>query len=237
VRGLFPGAVIERRRGDCVGISGLMLCLGERLGLPLRGVLARGHFFVRYEADGLVRNIETLRRGIERDDEFYRKWFGAARGGAAAGFQEPAPEAREGPCAATSERAAYMRSLETRGALAVFVFNCAGAYRDAGRTREAEALFLKATSLLPGFPQAHLNVGVLRCRRGEIGPALRSFRRALELDPALEQAHRNLSLVYRELGEEGLALRHERLYERARAARRAREAERPRLLAPGDAVR
>ena len=49
--------------------------IGERLGMPLYGVVVPGHFFVRYD-DGKTRfNIETTSKGNCADDEHYRVNF------------------------------------------------------------------------------------------------------------------------------------------------------------------
>jgi len=43
---LLP-SVLANHRGNCLGLGALMLGVGERLGLPLDGVMVPGHFFVR----------------------------------------------------------------------------------------------------------------------------------------------------------------------------------------------
>jgi len=80
---LFP-FVLSRRRGHCVGLSTVYLALGYRVGLPLFGVSVPGHFFVRWDGEGLRRNVETTARGLAHDD---RAGVGRARGLPA----EPAP--------------------------------------------------------------------------------------------------------------------------------------------------
>jgi len=60
---LFLHTVIDKKEGYCLSLSILYLSIGERLGLPLHGVVVPGHFFVRYD-DGRVRfNIETTSNG------------------------------------------------------------------------------------------------------------------------------------------------------------------------------
>ncbi|GAJ11882.1 unnamed protein product [marine sediment metagenome] len=59
----FLSSVIENRQGSCLGLSLLYLALAERIGLPLYGVSAPDHTFVRYD-DGKKRiNIETTKKG------------------------------------------------------------------------------------------------------------------------------------------------------------------------------
>ncbi len=205
VQDVFLDAALDRRKGSCLALSGLYVSLAYRLGLPVKGVLAPGHFFVRYE-DGDDRvNIETLRRGVVRTDDFYREWVGV-------------PEGTE---------AAYMKDLDTRGVLAVFLFNVGNAYREAGRFGEARALYEKAASMLPGFPEVHGNLGVAYFAERDLARAVASFRRAVELNPALEGAHGNLALIYENTGRPKLAREHRDLFERAKRGNLAREARRP----------
>ncbi len=205
IQDVFLDSALDRRKGSCLALAGLYVSLAYRLGLPVKGVLAPGHFFVRYD-DGDDRvNIETLRRGIERTDDFYGEWFGVPTAGGAA----------------------YMKGLDTRGTLAVFLFNVANAYREAGRLEEARALYEKAASMLPGFPEVHGNLGVVYFGRRQLDEAVASFRRAVELNPLLEGAHRNLALIYENTGRAELAREHRELFERAKRERLAREARRP----------
>ena len=65
---LFLHTVMDRKQGYCLSLSVLYLSIGERLGLPLYGVVVPGHFFVRYD-DGRVRfNIETTSKGGNAPD-------------------------------------------------------------------------------------------------------------------------------------------------------------------------
>ena len=128
VEHLFLDAVLDGRKGSCLALSGLILSVAYRLDVPVRGVLAPGHFFCRYD-DGRERiNVETLRGGIDRTDGFYRERFGVPTAGGAA----------------------YMKGLDTRGTLAVFLFNVGNAYREAGRLDEARALTSRVAILNRG---------------------------------------------------------------------------------------
>ena len=72
---LFLHTVIDKKEGYCLSLSILYLSIGERLGIPLHGVVVPGHFFVRYD-DGRVRfNFETTSNGGNASDEHYIKKF------------------------------------------------------------------------------------------------------------------------------------------------------------------
>lgn len=67
----FLPSVIESRRGVCLGVSILYLCLGQRLGIPLEIITPPGHIYVRYNDGTKIINIETTARGIHLDSEEY----------------------------------------------------------------------------------------------------------------------------------------------------------------------
>ena len=58
----FLPSVLDSRRGVCLGVSILYLCLAQRLDLPLEAMTPPGHIYVRYGED---LNIETTARGID----------------------------------------------------------------------------------------------------------------------------------------------------------------------------
>lgn len=68
----FLPSVLDSRRGVCLGVSILYLCLSQRLGLELEAITPPGHIYVRYVgADGNILNIETTARGIDVPSEMY----------------------------------------------------------------------------------------------------------------------------------------------------------------------
>ncbi len=67
----FLPSVLDSRRGVCLGVSILYLCIAQRLGITLEMVTPPGHIYIRYhEGDKLI-NIETTARGIHLDSEEY----------------------------------------------------------------------------------------------------------------------------------------------------------------------
>jgi regulator of sirC expression with transglutaminase-like and TPR domain len=68
---LLP-SVLDSRRGVCLGVSILYLCLAQRLDLPLEAITPPGHIYVRYKGpEGEIVNIETTARGIDTPSEVY----------------------------------------------------------------------------------------------------------------------------------------------------------------------
>ncbi|MDP1609075.1 MAG: transglutaminase family protein [Chlamydiales bacterium] len=68
---LLP-SVLDSRRGVCLGVSILYLCLAQRLDLTLEAITPPGHIYVRYVSPkGEIINIETTARGIDVPSEHY----------------------------------------------------------------------------------------------------------------------------------------------------------------------
>ena len=69
----FLPSVLDSRRGVCLGVSILYLCLAQRLGLHLEAITPPGHIYVRYRDPNTdeITNIETTARGINLPSETY----------------------------------------------------------------------------------------------------------------------------------------------------------------------
>lgn len=67
----FLPSVLDSRKGVCLGVSILYLCLAQRLELPLEMITPPGHIYVRYRNGNKIINIETTARGVHVDDEEY----------------------------------------------------------------------------------------------------------------------------------------------------------------------
>lgn len=67
----FLPSVLDSRRGVCLGVSILYICIAQRLGLSLEMITPPGHIYVRYKTPEKEINIETTARGIHLDSEEY----------------------------------------------------------------------------------------------------------------------------------------------------------------------
>ncbi len=62
----FLPSVLDSRRGVCLGVSILYLCLAQRLGVDIEAITPPGHIYVRHVSEnGDILNIETTARGID----------------------------------------------------------------------------------------------------------------------------------------------------------------------------
>jgi regulator of sirC expression with transglutaminase-like and TPR domain len=127
--------ILDNKKSSCLGLTGLYLVLAEKLDLPLYGVLLPGHSFVRYQNGPTERNIETLRNGIERSDQFYKEYFNV---------QNPGDT--------------YLRNLNNDELLALYNFNLGNACRERGLFEDAERKYRQATRLFPEFKEARDNL-------------------------------------------------------------------------------
>lgn len=67
----FLPSVLDSRRGVCLGVSIVYLCLAQRLGLTMEIITPPGHIYVRYRNKEQIINVETTARGIHLDSEEY----------------------------------------------------------------------------------------------------------------------------------------------------------------------
>lgn len=67
----FLPEVLNSRKGVCLGVSTLYLCLAQRLGLPMEAITPPGHIYIRYRDEERVINVETTARGVNLDTEVY----------------------------------------------------------------------------------------------------------------------------------------------------------------------
>ena len=165
-------SVLGDRRGSCLGLGALYLAIGERIGVPLDGILLPGHFFVRTRGPG-GHNVELLRRGEAMPDEWYRKKY------------RPWPE----------NRSAYFRPVTVSELGSIHWYNRGNDLRAAGDLGAAEQAFARAAQEFPGFAEAHASLGAAQQRRGAFAEAEASYRAAARAWPDLPGLAHNLELL------------------------------------------
>jgi len=170
----------ERPPGPIVSAGALYLAIGERMGVPLHGVLLPGHFFVRTRNPGR-HNVELLRRGEAMPDDWYRKKYG------------PWPEVGS----------AYFRPVTVTELVAVHWYNRGNDLRAAGDLAAAEAAYARAAQEFPGFAEAHASLGAVQQLRGAFAEAAASYREAARAWPDLPGLAGNLELLKRQLADGG----------------------------------
>ena len=176
---LFLHSVLDRKRGHCLSLSILYLSLGERLGLPLYGVVVPGHFFVRYD-DGRVRfNIEATSKGGYAPDEHYINKF-------------KVPKKRRGSI--------YMVNLNKIQTLGCFFNNLGNCYDDIGDVEHALMALERAVEINPSLAESRTNLGNVYLKKGQVDDAIYEYRRALRINPVDAKTHNNLGNAYAKRG-------------------------------------
>jgi regulator of sirC expression with transglutaminase-like and TPR domain len=170
---LFPHTAVDSKKGSCLGLSLVYLLIAEKLDLPLHGVLAPGHFFVRFD-DGTMRvNIDPMKNGESKNDRWYRERFGVKR------------------------NAGYMlSSLEKSEVAAVLAFNVGNILRERNRCKAAVDCYLQTVQVLPRWGEAWGNLGVAYDAMGSGDKALAMFEKARQVDPDLKDISRNLGSLF-----------------------------------------
>jgi tetratricopeptide (TPR) repeat protein len=175
---LFLHSVMDRKRGYCLSLSILYLSLGERLGLPLYGVVVPGHFFVRYD-DGQVRfNIEATSKGGYADDEHYINKFKVPKG----------------------NNGIYMVNLNKIQTLGCFFNNLGNSYNEVGDTEQAMLALERAVEINPTLAESRMNLGNIYLKKDRIEDAIHEYEAALEIDPDNAKIHNNLGNAYTKRG-------------------------------------
>lgn len=172
---LFLHSVLSKKRGYCLSLSILYLSIGERLGLPLYGVVVPGHFFVRYD-DGRIRfNIETTQKGVSPADEHYLKKFCFGKNGS---------------------DSVYMQNLTNKQTLGCFFNNLANIYSNLDDTDTALKYQRLAVKINPSLAEARTNLGNIYLKKGLVDEAIREYQSALRINNADAKTHYNLGNAY-----------------------------------------
>jgi tetratricopeptide (TPR) repeat protein len=172
---LFLHSVLKNKRGYCLSLSVLYLAIGERLGLPLYGVVVPGHFFVRYD-DGRERfNIETTSKGGYATDESYIKKF------------KVPSETADG---------IYMKNLNALQTLGCFFNNLGNSYMEVGNKKQAQAALERAVGINPGLAESRTNLGNIYLQDEKVDEAIRQYRAALQISPDDAKVRNNIGNAY-----------------------------------------
>jgi tetratricopeptide (TPR) repeat protein len=171
---LFLNSVMDNKQGYCLSLSILYLALAERLGLPLYGVVAPGHFFVRYD-DGRIRfNIETTGGGYP-DDEHYKKEFKVSEG---------------------SEQNVYMQNLNKLQTMGCLFNNFGTVYMAADNLDAAQRAMELAVEINPTLAESRVNLGNIYLKKDRIDDAIYEYQKALEISPSDGKVYYNLGSAY-----------------------------------------
>ncbi len=167
--------VIERRQGICLTISMIYLMLGDKLGLPLYGVMVPGHIYVRYKEPGRSGvNVETTVSGAE----FY-------------GYKDMI-------VTLDNTKTIYGKELDKYSLVGAYLANLGNFMLITGRTGRAKILLEKSATMLPEVAEAYFNLGILYETEKNLQKAAENYEKALSILPGNEYAHLRLGAIYLE---------------------------------------
>ena len=176
---LFLHSVLDKKRGYCLSLSVLYLAIGERLGLPLYGVVAPGHFFVRYDDGQKVRfNIEATSNGGYAKDDYYIKEYNCPDG----------------------DDSVYMINLDKMQTLGCFFNNLGNSYLNVGNIEQAKIAIERAIEINPTLSEARSNMGNIYMRLGRTEDAIYEYKTALWSNQNDAKIHCNLGSAYSAVG-------------------------------------
>ncbi|MCX7803688.1 MAG: tetratricopeptide repeat protein [Planctomycetota bacterium] len=180
-------SVLERKRGNCLGLSMLFLTLCERLKLPVFAVAlpsrdaGPGHVIVAYSEGGIEVFADLTRRGLGATREQYIAEYSLSEKDLAGGC--------------------WLRPLDKRLVLHMLMVNLAGGLVEAGRWKEAASLLERARKVKEDHPGLWNNMGNARFAGRDMAGAEEAFRKALALDGRMVAARVGLGSVALARGE------------------------------------
>jgi tetratricopeptide (TPR) repeat protein len=179
---LFLHSVLDNKRGYCLSLSVLYLCLAERLGIPMYGVVVPGHFFVRYD-DGHVRlNIEPTGGGGNPSDQHYIDKFKVPQ--------------QDNETMHSMAGAIYLKNLNKIQTLGCFFNNLGNSYNDIGNTEVALLVLERAVQINPTLAESRANLGNVYLHKEQVEDAIYEYQTSLAINPADAKTHNNLGNAY-----------------------------------------
>ncbi len=178
-------SALVSHRGNCAGLTALVLALAERVNVPMEAVVFPRHVVVRASGDD-DHVFELLSRGARLPMARLRTQLGA-----------------EG---------AHDTRVRSKAFPAFYLDNFAVRFGDAGDNDRAEAMFKRAIAAAPRVSRIRFDYGTFLLGRDGLEPARRQLRRAVRLDSRNSPAWANLGVALARLGETADA---RRCFERA----------------------
>jgi tetratricopeptide (TPR) repeat protein len=185
---LYLNKVLDRRIGNCVGLSILYLSIAERLKLPLFGVNVPEHIFIRYDDGERKINIETGHTGMALPDTFYVKH---------------SIERFDKKCI---ENGCYLQNLKKKDVISNILLDRSKIRREGGDHKGALGDCKISILLNPKNPGAYCNRGVVYEKMGLISEAIKDYSTAISLNRKYASAYYNRGSVYGVEGRYGRAV-------------------------------
>ncbi|MFQ5686077.1 MAG: tetratricopeptide repeat protein [Candidatus Scalindua sp.] len=180
---LYLNKVIDRRKGNCIGLSILYLSITERLKLPLFGVNVPEHIFIRYDDGEQRMNIEMGHRGMSLSDAFY------------------VTHSIERFDKRSVENGCFLMNLNKKEVISNVFLNRSKIRREGGDLRGALGDCNKAILLNPRNPGGYCNRGVIFEKMEVTSEAIKNYSLAISLNHKYSSAYYNRGSIFGVNGE------------------------------------
>ena len=185
---LYLSSVITRRKGYCVSLSFVALAIAQRLRLnrnifiPIQGVRAPKHFFVRYVSKdkGLEKNYEMTNYGANRNKFDYLNALGL-------------------PLAYVNLKP-YFKALDNKQIFSDLINNVGANNILASNYKEALNWLKIASNFDPGNPQPLYNQAYIYEHQEDFTQSISFLNQAIKLDPNFYEARTARGKLYCDLG-------------------------------------
>jgi tetratricopeptide (TPR) repeat protein len=181
---LLP-SVIKQKHANCIGLSCVYLAIAEKLNLPFYGALAPNHFFVIYENNNLLYNIETTNEGQSFSIDEY-----CVKHGVPSSFKNKY----------------YFSKLTTRQVNGVLQGNIGLTFYK-NKNYEKAVQFLKLSEQNLGqHPENMNNLGIVYLEMGQAKLAIDYFSKCITINPKNAKYFMNLAQSYYDIKDYKMSL-------------------------------
>ncbi len=170
---VLPQKAWKNHKGGCLGVGFIFLLLGEKLNLPIYGVLLPGHFFVRWDDGKTQINIEPNLNGYNHDDGYYRERYGVK-----------------------SDKFYNLRNLTKKECLSVLSYGIGTCYLKTHKPDKAAQFFSDAAFNFPDFAEANGNLAISEIALHDTTAAFQAYRNAEKARPNLVNLSFNIGMIY-----------------------------------------
>lgn len=216
-RFLFPQLVYKFKKGNCLGLSLLYLLIGERVDLPFYAVIVPGHLFVRYDDGENIINIEPLKKGESKLDNWYIEKY--SKKGMEAYLLKKAT--RKELIGIVFYNISTILMLEHKYKVALEFLkiaeeclpdnpevkgNIALALDGIGECDSGLKILLELKKRYPDLENLEKNIGILQLKTKKYKDAVETYTLLCEKEPFLAENYYGLALSYYYLGDSNKAL-------------------------------
>jgi len=194
-QGFAPGepfaidAVLDQKRGNCLGLSLLYLCAAREAGLRASLVTAPKHVLVQIGGGGDRFYVEATKAGRIYDDlRYLDEHLGRRQMNEVGGM--------------------HLQPLTAAQTVGVLYAELGRALRDAGRYADAVPHYARAVELNPRHAEAHAGLGASLIGIGKNEEALTPLNKAAALNPHDPEAPCSAGVALRRLGRHAEACEH-----------------------------